>query len=113
MLIAMPRGDIRWERFVVDDPDGSRTSLNFDSVYFTVKKCKKDKHFIFQKSTKDDTIEMLDLGDYQFKIEPEDTHNMSYGEYYADIQLTYKDLLKETFPVTFVLYGESTWEANE
>ena len=113
MRIAMARGDIHWERFLINNPDGSTSDLEFDNIYFTVKKTKKDKQFIFQKSTKDGTIVKLGPGDYQFKIEPEDTNNMVYGEYYSDIQVGYRNLLKETFPITFVLMGEATWAANE
>jgi len=113
MRIAMARGDIHWERFSIRNPDGQTSEVEFDHIYFTVKKNKDTQSFIFQKSLKDNTIVRLGPGDYQFKIAPEDTNNMSYGKYFADIQVGYRDLIKETFPIDFELLGEATWASNE
>ena len=113
MRISMARGDIHWERFLINDPNGTGSDLEFDNIYFTVKKSKNDRLFYFQKSIKDGNIEKLGPGDYQFKIEPKDTNKMAYGEYYSDIQVGYKNLLKETFPIDFILTGEATWAENE
>lgn len=113
MRIAMPRGDVRYERFLINDPNGTGTELDFDNVYFTVKKSPRDRIYMFQKSLKKGTIEKLALGDYQFKIEPQDTNKMNYGKYIFDIQLEYKDILKETFTGEFDLLYEVTYPENE
>ena len=112
MRIAMPRGDIHYERFQINNPDGTRADVEFDSIYFTVKK-PRNHRVLFQKSLKDETIERLGLGDYQLKINPEDTSNLNYGTYVFDIQLSYRDLLKETFTGTFDLLHEVTYPADE
>ena len=113
MRIAMPRGDIHYERFLVNDPNGTGTDIDFDNVYFTVKKTSKDRLFYFQKSLKKGTVEKIALGDYQIKIEPEDTAKMNYGRYVFDVQLEYKNIIKETFTGTFDLLDEVTYPENE
>lgn len=113
MRIAIPRGDIQYERFLVNDPNGTGTDIDFDSIYFTVKKSAKDRLYFFQKSLKNGTIEKLGLGDYQIKITPEDTKQMSFGRYVFDIQFSYKDILKETFKGDFDVLEEVTYPENE
>ena len=109
----MHRGDIDYERFLVDDPDGTRTDIDFDEIYFTVKKSYDDKPFLIQKSLSGGTIEKLGLGDYQVKIDREDTRQMSFGKYVFDIQLSYQDVITETFTGVFDLLPEATYPENE
>ena len=113
MRISMPRADIRWQRFKVHVPDGSPTSVDFTNIYFTVKKDAKDKEYLFQKSLKRSEMYKLGPGDYQFKIEPEDTQDLAIGNYKFDIQIMYKNLLKESFVGDFVLKEEITLPENE
>ena len=113
MRISMPRGDIKWQRFEVHTPDGSLTNVDFTSVYFTVKKDPKNKEYLFQKSLKKGSIYKLGPGDYQLKIEPSDTKDLAIGNYKFDIQLGYRNLLKETFVGDFVLKEEITNPENE
>ena len=109
----MPRGDIKLVRFLINDPDGSTSDVDFTEIHFTVKKTTKDKAFFFQKKLSSGGITKLDNGDYQVKVEPEDTRNMNYGNYKFDIQFTYEDQLKETFCGDFVLTDEVTHPENE
>jgi hypothetical protein len=113
MMIRMPRGDIRLVRFLVNDPNGTATDIDFTEVYFTVKKTSKDRLYQFQKRLSTGGITKLDLGDYQVKIEPEDTSKMMYGNFKFDVQLLYEDQLKETFVGDFVLTDEITFNENE
>lgn len=113
MRIAMPKGDIRWVRFIVKIPEGVVTEIDFTSIYFTVKKTSKDHDYLFQKSLKRGNLYRINAGDYQFKIDQEDTRDLSVGEYKFDIQLSYKNLLKETFVGDFVLKDEVTYYENE
>ena len=113
MRVAMPRGDIRYLRFLINDPNGTSTDIDFTEVYFTVKKKYTDRLFCFQKRLSTGGIEKLDIGDYQVKIEPADTGKMVLGDYVFDIQLDYKNLLKETFVGDFVLKPEVTYPENE
>ena len=117
MRIAMPRGDIRLVRFLIKEFGGIATDVDFTSVYFTVKKNTRDQAFLFQK-TLNNGILKLDSGDYQVKIESEDTANLAYGNYKFDIQLSWKDeenveQLKETFVGDFVVNDEVTFNINE
>lgn len=112
-MIRMPRGDIRLVRFLINDPNGTATDIDFTEIYFTVKKTSKDRLYQFQKRLSTGGIIKLDLGDYQVKIEPEDTAKMLYGNFKFDIQLLYEDQLKETFVGDFILTDEITFNENE
>lgn len=113
MRIAMPRGDRKYVRFLVNDPNGTGTDIDFDEIWFTIKKKSSDRLFYFQKKLSAGQIEKLGLGDYQLCIEPADTNKMNYGKYIGDIQLRYKNLLKETFVFDFELKDEVTFAENE
>ena len=116
MMLRMPRGDIRHFRFLVNDPNGTATDIDFDEIYFTVKKTSKDRLYQFQKRLSTGGIIKLELGDYQIEIKPEDTAKMFYGNYKFDIQLNYKvdeNKLKETFVGDFILTDEITFNENE
>ena len=109
----MPRGDIKYIHFIVNDPYGEIIDYDMTEIYFSVKKTFKDRFVCFQKKLSNNGIKRLDFGDYMIKIEPQDTRNMVYGNYVFDIQLRYKDLLKESFAGTFILKPEATFEENE
>lgn len=109
----MPRGDIRLVRFTINDPDGSVTDIDFTEIYFTVKATARDIAYLFQKRLSTGGIYKLAQGDYQIKIEPEDTQLMTYGKYKFDIQVHYLDEAKETFVGDFELTEEITFPENE
>lgn len=113
LRIAMPRGDLKWQRFKISTPEGQPSELDFTNIYFTVKKRPTDKQFLIQKSYKRKEIYKLGPGDYQLKIDPADTNHLNVGEYFFDIQISYKNLLKESFVGTFVLKHEITYYENE
>ena len=117
MRIGVHRGDIYYACFVVLNPDETPVDIDFDTVYFTVKKCPKTKVVIFQKSLAEGTIVKVEPGTYQLKIEPEDTSTMSFGKYAFDIQFEYKnglsDVIKETFRGDFDVLEEVTYPENE
>lgn len=118
MRIAMPRGDIKLVRFLINNPNGETTNVDFTEIYFTVKKTTKDQQYKFQKKLSTGGIAKLNNGDYQVKIEPDDTKNMNYGAYKFDVQLIYVDSngvkqLQETFVGDFVLTEEVTYVENE
>jgi len=114
MRIAMRRADIKWVRFLVNAPNGYATHVDFTNIYFTVKKSAKDRNPLFQKSLKKGEIYKLALGDYQLKIDPADTRKLVAPlDYVFDIQIMYKNIIKETFVGTFALKEEVTYEENE
>ena len=113
MMIRMPRGDIRLVRFLISDPDDSTSIVDFTEIYFTVKKTTKDREYLFQKKLTTGGITKLGRGDYELKIEPADTQDMSYGNYKFDIQIVYEDQIRETFVGDFVITDEVTFYENE
>ena len=113
MRIAMARGDIKVVRFLIQDIEGEQSDTDFTEIYFTVKKTRNDRQYIFQKKLSAGGITKLSPGDYQLKINPEDTQNMAYGNYKFDVQIHYRDQLKETFVGDFVVNDEITYPMNE
>lgn len=118
MRIAVPRGDIKLIRFLVNNPDGASADVDFTEVYFTVKKTAKDRDYIFQKRLTTHGITRLNPGDYQVRIESEDTDMLAFGRYKFDVQLVYVDsqnkkLLQETFVGDFEVTEEVTHKDNE
>ena len=113
MRISMPRGDIKLVRFIINDPSGNISDTDFTEIYFTVKKSTKVSEYEFQKKLSTGGIVKLGDGDYQIKIEPEDTGRMTYGDYKFDIQICYEREIKDTFVGIFILTEEVTFNDNE
>lgn len=102
--IQLTRGDTaRFEVGITNDIDGSTYELqDGDVLRFTVKKSVDKEDFLIQKEITDGNI---------IHIAPEDTHSLSYGSYYYDIELTTKgnDVYTIVPPTKFVLLKEVTW----
>lgn len=112
MRITMPRGDIRPVGFKINSR--IHDSLDFDNIYFTVKKNFNARDILFQKTLASGKIEKIDDGAYQFIIEPEDTDGMAYGSYVFDIEVVSEEFhIKQTFLGTLTLTQEVTFAANE
>lgn len=112
MQISMPRGDIRPVSFTINSK--SQESLEFDNIYFTVKKNYKAREILFQKTLSSGSIEHVESGTYQFTIEPEDTNGLDYGDYVFDIEVVSTEMhIKQTFIGTFSLTHEVTFSINE
>lgn len=117
MRISMPRGDIRKIPFTVTNPDGEPAGIDFDEIYFTVKRKFTESNFLFQKRLTTGGIKKEDEDTYQIIIMPEDTNNLAInkpGEFYEfDIQLQYLNEIKETTCGEFVITKEVTYASNE
>ncbi len=113
MRIAMPRGDIKKVAFQVANPDKSISEVEFDEIYFTVKKDCNAREPLFQKRLSTGGIIKTDTGTYQITIRPEDTNRLQYGEYRFDIELCYADEIKQTTVGRFALMDEVTFAENE
>ena len=113
VTISMPRGDIRPIQFTVIDQAGGKSAIEFDEIYFTVKRSYHDKNFLFQKRLGNGTIETLDDGSYRFVIQAIDTDNLSIGKYVFDIELVLGDEIKQTTVGEFILTPEVTFASNE
>lgn len=92
----MPRGDIRPIHFDVKDPTGEPTEIQFDEIYFTVKKDYNSTEYLFQKRLSDGTIEPDINGGYNLVINAEDTDRLKYGGYVFDIELVAGADIKQT-----------------
>lgn len=113
MRIAMPRGDIYPVRFQVYETETEITHIDFTQIYMTCKRSTKDVNPLFQKSLSAGTIVKISDGDYQFRIEPEDTNNLQFGDYVFDIELIYEDQIKQTTCGTLKICDEVTYAVNE
>lgn len=114
MNIKMPRGDIKSFVFSIKDAAGEPVEIDFENVYFTVKRSFSTKQFAFQKKLSDGTILKDENNLYHFTILPEDTNGLSYGDYVCDIELVnMAQYIKQTIIGTFQLTDEATWEVNE
>lgn len=113
MNIEMPRGDLRPVRFTIRNPDGSAANIPFDEIYFTVKSNHTDKNYLIQKRLSDGGIARLDDGSYQFIILPEDTDNLRMTAYVFDIELVYRNAIKQTTVGKLTLTSEVTHAGNE
>lgn len=113
MRIIMPRGDIHPVRFQVYETETQITDIDFTQIYMSCKKSIKDKDVLFQKSLSQGSIVKIGNGDYQFRIEPEDTNSLQFGEYVFDIELIYKNEIKQTIYGTLRLSEEVTTAENE
>ena len=109
----MPRGDIYPVRFTIYESETEITTIDFTQIYMSCKKSVKDTDVLFQKSLSSGTIVKLGDGNYQFRIEPEDTNNLQFGEYVFDIELIYENDIKQTIYGTLRLSEEVTTAKNE
>ena len=108
----MPRGDIRPVSFTVNST--FQNDLEFDNIYFTVKKNYKAREMLLQKTLLSGEIEYMGNSVYQFVIEPKDTNSMEYGSYVFDIEVVSEELhIKQTFLGTLTLTQEVTFASNE
>lgn len=113
MTITMPRGDIRDVRFTVYDTDGEISSLDFDEIYFTVKRRTGDTEYLFQYTLTNGEIEKVESGVYQFTIEAADTDDLDIARYVFDIELCLGSAVKQTTVGTLELTPEVTCAYNE
>ena len=113
MRISMPRGDIRNVPFEVVNEDDSPCETNFDEIIMTCKKCYKDSNVLFQKKLSRGEIMKLDVGQYEYKIMPSDTENLTIGDYEFDIVIFYQNEIKQTTCGTLTLTKDVTHAADE
>lgn len=106
--MSMTRGDS--ESFTVSYTDVSNINIPLvtgDIIYFTVKRSVDAITIILQK-----VITVFDNGTAVVKIDHMDTQEVSYGNYFYDIQLTKADGKVTTIipPSKFAITGEITYE---
>lgn len=112
LQISMPRGDIRSVTFSITGDDGEPSDIEFEEIYFTVKKQFTDKHYCFQKRLSNGTIEKDGEGTYSLVIQPSDTDPLEFGQYVFDIELL-GDNIKQTTVGKIDITQEATHRFNE
>lgn len=105
------RGDTKSYKFQRKDAEGHAITQKADKIYFTVKKNNQVLEPIFQKTIDDMTFD--NDGTYHFTIEPEDTNNLEYGNYYYDIERIYEGNKKTISRGQFKVDYEITFAGNE
>ena len=100
--ITLTRGDTAVLRLDITDDKGNPYKLtDSDVVIFTLKRSVMERDVIFQKSMVDGKI----------VIQPQDTANLEYGQYFYDVELTKEDGFVATVipPHRFIVAEEVTW----
>ena len=72
LSIIMPRGDVRSEKFEILESDGeTKSDIEFDDIYFTVKRNFTDTKYLFQKrydNEQGDTLYFLDINKWDWSF---------------------------------------------
>lgn len=100
--IVLTRGDTAILKLNIVDEKGTPYKLtDGDVVIFTLKRSVRERDVIFQKSMVDEKI----------TIQPQDTANLEYGQYFYDVELTKEDGFVATVipPHRFIVAEEVTW----
>lgn len=109
--ISQPRGDTWGYKFQRFDFDGDVIMDRPDEMYFTVKNCFHDKDFVIQKTLADMYID--EEGFWHFTITADDTNNLAFGVYDADVERIVSGDVKTLATGTFTLTEEVTYASNE
>lgn len=106
-----PRGDTLALTFNVTDTNKDNL-VDFDEIYFTMKKSYSTQEFILQKRlTKGDIV--FEEGQFNMVLSHKDTANLSYGKYVYDIQVKSEEYYKTICIGTIQLTNEATFIGNE
>lgn len=106
--LSMIRGDTESITISIKDTEGELIPLVIgDTVYFTMKKNMNNETKVIQK-----VITSFTDGSAIIDLLHDDTKNISFGEYYYDVQVTYENGTVRTVlgPDTFTILGEVTYE---
>lgn len=112
--MEMTRGDNFDIRFQRRNDRKEIITTPADEVYFTVKKNYYDKNFVFQKKLNNGTITFNEEDYfYYMSVVPEDTNNLSYGDYVYDIEIIVESKVKTISKGSFKITEEVTFYTNE
>ena len=105
------RGDNKTFTFQRKDADGEVITEKPNKIYLTVKQNEYQKQALIQK-TFDDGIR-FEEDTYYVDFVPEDTDDLSFGEYVYDIEIINGDIVKTIKKDTFIIESEVTHKENE
>lgn len=109
--IKQTRGDTWGYKFQRTDTEGEPIMEAPDEMYLTIKVSPNDKTPVIQKTL--DDMYMDESGYWHFTIFAEDTNNLAYGTYGADIERIIGDDVKTIAKGTFTFTDEYTWASNQ
>ena len=110
-MIEITRGDTAQFKFQRKDNDGNPILSVATKVYFTIKKHYSFSNFVLQKTIDDMTFD--EDGYYHFTINPQDTNELSFGEYEYDIEVIVDDYKQTISKGVFKITKEVTHANNE
>lgn len=114
LKIVLPRGDRTSKKIAIrESATGEITDIEFDDIYFTVKRVFLAEEFKFQKRMSAGTIVKDEEGYYHFTILPEDTNDLPFGDYDFDIEIVKNGAIKHTTVGVLTLTKEVTYASNE
>lgn len=114
LKIVLPRGDRTSKKIAIrEKATGDITDIEFDDIYFTVKRKYFNQDFVLQKRYSTGEITKDDDGYYRFTIYPEDTDGLPFGDYEFDIEIVRNGSIKHTTVGLFSLTKEVTYATNE
>jgi hypothetical protein len=105
------RGDYKIFTFQRKDKNKNIIVEKPDKMYITIKRNEYLKEVVIQK-TFDNGI-TFEEGKYRVEFLPEDTDNLSYGDYIYDIEIINDDKPKTIKVDKFVIKAEVTYKENE
>ena len=105
------RGDNKTFTFQRKDKNKNVIIEKPDKMYLTIKENEYQKQALIQK-TFDDGIRFEDAT-YYVDFVPEDTDDLSFGEYVYDIEIINGNIVKTIKKDIFVIESEVTYKENE
>ena len=105
------RGDSKTFTFQRKDKDNNVIIEKPDKMYLTIKQNEFERKALIQK-TFDNGIR-FEEDTYYVDFVPEDTDDLSFGEYVYDIEIINGDIVKTIKKDTFVIESEVTHKENE
>lgn len=105
------RGDNKTFTFQRKNADGEVITEKPNKMYLTIKQNEYEKQALIQK-TFDNGIR-FEEDTYYVDFVPEDTDDLSFGEYVYDIEIINGDIVKTIKKDIFVIESEVTHKENE
>ncbi len=112
--MEMTRGDTFEFRFQRQTADKQIITTKPDKMFFTVKNNTYLQKSLIQKKLEDNTITYdEETNYYHVTINPEDTNDLSYGDYSYDIEIIDKGKVKTIAKGILRITDEVTFASNE
>lgn len=112
--MEITRGDNKTFKFQRKSKDGSVITTIPTEIYFTVKKDYSYTDFLIQKRLSNGGITFnTEDNFYRFEFTPEDTNELSFGEYVYDIEKTENGKVLTISKGKLIITEESTHSTNK